>query len=64
MAREIRAESLATFLRHPGELLTHRATAGFLGRTRVAKLRFPDGFIRAVEHHLAVMAPPPERRAA
>ena len=60
----VRAESLATFLHHPGELLTYRATSGFLGRTRVAKLRFPEGFIRAVEHHLAAMAAPPERRAA
>jgi len=59
-----RAVHLADFLDHPGDLLSYRATAGFLARTRVAKLRFQDGFIRAVENHLAAMAPPPERAAA
>lgn len=60
----VRAPALAEFLQHGGDPLSHRATAGFLSRTRVAKLKFPDGFIRAVENHLASMAPPPERAAA
>ncbi len=33
-------------------LLSAKATAGFLGRTRRAKLRFEAGFIAAVEKHL------------
>jgi len=35
--------------------LSVRATAGFLDRTRRAKLRFAPGFIDAVEQHLATM---------
>ncbi|WP_332767778.1 DNA cytosine methyltransferase [Phenylobacterium sp.] len=46
-----RAPPLAEFLRHEGALLSPRATAGFLSRTRVAKLRFTPGFIDAVEAH-------------
>ena len=37
------------------ELLSLKATAGFLGRTRRAKLRFAPGFISAVERHLVAM---------
>ena len=48
----IRSKPLASFLRHGGEPLSRRATAGFLSRTRVATLRFPPGFISAVEAHL------------
>jgi DNA (cytosine-5)-methyltransferase 1 len=51
----LRAPSLTDFLDHEGELLSARATAGFLGRTRGAKLRFPEGFIEAVERHLGMM---------
>jgi len=47
---------LAEFLRHPGALLSLRATAGFFGRTKVAKLRFPEGFLSAVENHLLRMS--------
>lgn len=36
-------------------LLSLRATSGFLGRTRRAKLRFEPGFIDAVERHEARM---------
>jgi hypothetical protein len=36
-------------------LLSLKATAGFLGRTRRAKLRFEPGFIAAVERHEALM---------
>jgi DNA (cytosine-5)-methyltransferase 1 len=46
-----RAPPLAAFLKHDGALLSPRATAGFLARTRVAKLRFAPGFIDAVEAH-------------
>jgi DNA (cytosine-5)-methyltransferase 1 len=48
----IEAPALATFLQHDGSELSFRATAGFLSRTRTAKLRFPEGFIAAVEKHL------------
>jgi len=37
-------------------LLSQRATAGFLERTRRAKLRFAPGFIEAVERHLAIVS--------
>jgi len=43
---------LEDFLRFPAEPLSQRATSGFLARTRTASLRFPHGFIRAVEAHL------------
>ncbi len=46
-----RSPPLDGFLRHEGALLSPRATAGFLARTRVAKLRFAPGFIDAVEAH-------------
>lgn len=48
--------SLASFLRYPGVPLSARATAGFLSRTRVSKLRFAEGFISALEEHLVAMA--------
>lgn len=44
--------ALVEFLRYPGPPLSERATAGFLSRTRRAKLRFAAGFIEAVEAHL------------
>jgi DNA (cytosine-5)-methyltransferase 1 len=37
------------------ELLSLKATLGFLSRTRRAKLRFAPGFIAAVEKHLTAM---------
>ena len=43
---------LAEFLEHPGRLLSRRATAGFLSRAKIAKLKFPPGFIDALETHL------------
>jgi DNA (cytosine-5)-methyltransferase 1 len=49
------SESLERFLQHPTEPLSAKATAGFLSRAKVAKLRFPAGFIFAVENHLARM---------
>lgn len=48
--------SLSSFLRYPGVPLSARATAGFLSRTRVSKLRFAEGFISALEEHLAAVA--------
>jgi DNA (cytosine-5)-methyltransferase 1 len=48
----VRPPHLTDFLQHTGDLLSPRATAGFLSRTYVAKLRFAPGFIDAVEAHL------------
>ena len=45
--------SLADFLQYEPQLLSARATAGFLSRTRTSTLRFPAGFIEALEAHLA-----------
>lgn len=47
---------LERFLRHGSVPLSARATGGFLSRTRTAKLRFPSGFIAAVERHLDEMS--------
>lgn len=57
----IRPPSVMTFLRdeEPRQLLSAKATAGFLGRTRRAKLRFAPGFIEAVERHLVAMGGAP-----
>lgn len=46
---------LDEFLRHEVTLLSAKATAGFLKRTRAAKLKFAPGFIGAVERHLEAM---------
>jgi DNA (cytosine-5)-methyltransferase 1 len=43
---------LDRFLEHEAKLLSARATEGFLKRTRLGRLRFPDGFIQALEAHL------------
>lgn len=53
----IRPPSISAFMRdsEPKELLSIKATSGFLSRTRRAKLRFEPGFIRAVENHLRSM---------
>ncbi len=52
-----RPSSVASFMRdgEPKELLSAKATLGFLLRTRRAKLRFAPGFIAAVERHLLAM---------
>jgi DNA (cytosine-5)-methyltransferase 1 len=52
----IRPPHLTQFLEHEGALLSPRATAGFLSRTQVAKLRFAPGFIDAIEAHLQFVA--------
>ncbi len=49
------ARPLVEFLNFEGRRLSERATAGFLGRTRTSSLRFPPGFIPAVEAHLERM---------
>ncbi|MBN8873448.1 MAG: DNA (cytosine-5-)-methyltransferase [Rhodospirillales bacterium] len=46
---------LAAFLRHPGKLLSARATQGFLSRTERSTLRFVPGFRERVARHLARM---------
>jgi DNA (cytosine-5)-methyltransferase 1 len=43
---------LHTFLEYFGNLLSPRATAGFLARTQASRLRFPEGFLEAVCKHL------------
>lgn len=52
-------ENLSGFLDDP-RLLSARATAGFLRRTRMGNLRFPPGFIDDVETHLDRMGGFPE----
>ena len=44
--------NLEKFLEHLPVPLSVKATAGFLSRTRVATLRFADGFIEGVERYL------------
>lgn len=53
----IQPPSLTSFLRdaEDEQLLSAKATLGFLKRTRRAKLRFVPGFIAAVERHLEAM---------
>jgi DNA (cytosine-5)-methyltransferase 1 len=53
----IRAPALTEFLTDADgqQLLSLKATRGFLERTRRAKLRFEPGFIAAVERHLVSM---------
>lgn len=48
-------EPLHRFLKYPTELLSIRGTAGFLSRARKSSLRFPPGFLDAVEAHLRKM---------
>jgi len=47
--------SLIDFLRYEPTPLSVRATAGFLSRAAMGSLRFPEGFINAVEAHLERM---------
>lgn len=48
-------QSLESFLSYECMDLSSKATAGFLSRARSAKLRFPDGFLAAVQAHLDVV---------
>jgi len=43
---------LLDFLRFPTKPLSERATAGFLSRAKKSRLRFADGFLADVAHHL------------
>ena len=54
--------SLDSFLKYKTAPLSLKATSGFLRRTEVAKLRFPPGFIDAVQAHLERLALSPLRR--
>ncbi|MGH7746266.1 MAG: DNA cytosine methyltransferase [Candidatus Dormibacteria bacterium] len=47
--------SLETFLRYEPASLSAKATAGFLKRARTARLRFPAGFLDALQAHLQRM---------
>jgi DNA (cytosine-5)-methyltransferase 1 len=49
------ARPLQSFLEYPPELLSAKATAGFLRRTDVSRLRFPEGFLQTVREHLLHM---------
>ncbi|WP_374563735.1 DNA cytosine methyltransferase [Ideonella sp.] len=68
----IEPPSLRHFMANPEppELLSLKATRGFLERTRRAKLRFAPGFIDAVERHLMAIGgevparPAPSRQLA
>ena len=51
--------ALASFIRRPSPLPL-KATAGFYARALASPLHFPEGFLQAVELHLARM----ERQAA
>jgi DNA (cytosine-5)-methyltransferase 1 len=50
-----RRVALHRFLKYEPEMLSAKATAGFLSRARTGSLRFPEGFLDAVEAHLARM---------
>jgi DNA (cytosine-5)-methyltransferase 1 len=54
--RRTSAPSLTKFLQHQTKPLSQRATAGFFARTQVSSLRFPEGFLEAVESHLATLS--------
>lgn len=63
----LRHPPLHEFLQHPPELLSERATRGFLSRARMSSLRFPRGFIDALQAHLDRMEDEPRpavRRSA
>ncbi len=51
----LRSPALDKVIGREYALLSRRATAGFLERTRRATLRFAPGFIEAVERHLEVV---------
>jgi DNA (cytosine-5)-methyltransferase 1 len=53
--KHYKAKHLHEFIDDDPALLTRRATAGFLDRTKQGSLRFPPGFIKAVEAHLRRM---------
>ena len=50
--KRYKRKPLAEFLRFEPKPLSEKATAGFLSRTERSPLRFPEGFIPALEAHL------------
>ena len=44
--------TLSAFLQYPTVPLSHRATSGFFSRALSSGLRFEDGFLKDVAHHL------------
>lgn len=46
---------IGEFLEHPTTPLSLRASQGFRSRTREAKLRFPHGFLDAIDSHIETM---------
>ena len=54
---------LGEFLQYPTRDLSPRATAGFLERARRSSLRFPHGFLDAVEAHLEQVSGKPDQLA-
>lgn len=54
--------SLASFLLYEPKPLSAKATAGFLERARRGQLRFPVGFLQALDRHLAGQPPRAARR--
>lgn len=53
--KRAKRKHLHSFLLDEPSLLSEKATAGFLARTRKGRLRFPEGFIAAIEAHLRRM---------
>lgn len=47
---------LLDFLKYDPLPLSLRAAAGFLGRAKASRLRFVDGFLNAIERHVAKMS--------
>jgi DNA (cytosine-5)-methyltransferase 1 len=43
--------SLSLFLKYPTKPLSHRAVTGFIGRALKGNLKYPNGFIRALEKY-------------
>ena len=54
--KRYKRKPLAEFLRFEPKPLSEKATAGFLSRTRRSRLRFPEGFLPALEAHLRSVA--------
>lgn len=52
---------LVSFLKYPVAPLSVRATAGFLARTNRSTLRFPKGFLEAIDAHLHAQRAAAER---
>lgn len=51
----VKRKPLQKFLRYEGDLLSERATAGFLSRAEASSLRFVPGFLDLVRAHLRHM---------